>query len=77
MLSAYNILSPANGQPLAIPTQDMVLGIYYLTRPLKNAFGSGKIYSSPEEVIIAIDHGKLSLQAEIKVRIDGKIKQKA
>ena len=73
MLSAYNILSPANGQPLAIPTQDMVLGIYYLTRPLKNAFGSGKIYSSPEEVIIAIDHGKLSLQAEIKVRIDGKM----
>lgn len=73
MLSSYNILSPANGQPLAIPTQDMVLGIYYLTRPLKNALGSGKTYSSPEEVIIAIDHGKLSLQAEIKVRIDGKI----
>ena len=73
MLSAYNILSPANGQPLAIPTQDMVLGIYYLTRPLKNALGSGKVYSSPEEVVIAIDHGKLSLQAEIKVRIDGKM----
>ncbi len=73
MLSSYNILSPANGNPLAVPTQDMVLGIYYLTRPLKNAKGSGKTYASPEEVIIAIDHGKLSLQAEIKVRIDGRI----
>lgn len=73
MLSSYNILSPANGQPLAIPTQDMVLGIYYLTRPLKNALGCGKYYSSPEEVVIAIDHGKLSLQAEIKVRIEDKI----
>ncbi len=73
MLSSYNILSPANGNPLAVPTQDMVLGIYYLTRPLKNAKGSGKVYASPEEVVVAIDHGKLSLQAEIKVRIDGKI----
>ena len=73
MLSSYNILSPANGNPLAVPTQDMVLGIYYLTRPMKNAMGCGKTYASPEEVIIAIDHGKLSLQAEIKVRINGKI----
>lgn len=71
MLSSYNILSPANGHPLAVPTQDMVLGIYYLTRSMKNAKGSGKTYSSPEEVIIAIDHGKLALQAEIRVRIDG------
>ncbi len=73
MLSSYNILSPANGQPLAVPTQDMVLGIYYLTRPIKNAKGSGKVYHSAEEVTIAIDHGKLDIQAEIKVRIDGKI----
>jgi DNA-directed RNA polymerase subunit beta' len=75
MLSSYNILSPAHGKPLAVPTQDMVLGIYYLTRPMRNAKGSGKTYSSPEEVIIAYDQNKLSLHAEIKVRLDGKIVQ--
>jgi DNA-directed RNA polymerase subunit beta' len=73
MLSAYNILSPANGKPLAVPTQDMVLGIYYLTRGMKNAKGCGKTYASPEEVIIAYDQGQLDLHAEIKVRINGKI----
>jgi DNA-directed RNA polymerase subunit beta' len=73
MLSSYNILSPANGRPLAVPTQDMVLGIYYLTRTMRNAKGSGKIYSSPAEVIVAYDQNKLELQAEIKVRIDGQL----
>ena len=67
MLSSYNILSPANGKPLAVPTQDMVLGIYYLTRTMRNAMGSGTVYSSPEEVIVAYDQNKLDLQAEIKV----------
>ncbi|GAB7140212.1 DNA-directed RNA polymerase subunit beta' [Deferribacterales bacterium RsTz2092] len=70
MLSSYNILSPASGNALAVPTQDMVLGVYYLTREMRNANGSGKSYSSPEEVVIAHDHGKLSLQAVIKVRME-------
>lgn len=73
MLSSYNILSPANGKPLAVPTQDMVLGIYYLTRGMKNAKGSGKVFASPDEVIIAYDQGALDLHADIKVRIDNKI----
>ncbi len=73
MLAPYNILSPANGHPLAVPTQDMVLGIYYLTRSMRNGKGSGKIYASSDEVIIAIDHGKLDIYSEIKVRINEKI----
>ncbi len=73
MLSSYNILSPAHGKPLAVPTQDMVLGIYYLTRPMKNAMGCGKTYSSPREVIVAYDQNKLSLHAEINVRMGDRI----
>jgi DNA-directed RNA polymerase subunit beta' len=73
MLSSYNILSPAHGKPLAVPTQDMVLGIYYLTRPMRGAKGAGKVYASPEEVMVAYDQNKLSLHAEIKVRLDGKL----
>ena len=72
MLASYNILSPAHGKPLAVPTQDMVLGIYYLTREMKNAKGSGKTFSGPEEVMIALDHKKVDIHAEIKVRINGK-----
>jgi len=73
MLAPYNILSPANGKPLATPTQDMVLGIYYLSREMRNAKGSGKIFSSPEEVMIALDHKQVDLHAEVKVRIKGKL----
>ncbi|KAA0258479.1 DNA-directed RNA polymerase subunit beta' [Deferribacter autotrophicus] len=73
MLSSYNILSPAHGRPLAVPTQDMVLGCYYLTRGLKNAKGEGKLFASPEEVLIAYDNNAVDIHAEIKVRIDGKI----
>jgi DNA-directed RNA polymerase subunit beta' len=72
MLASYNILSPAHGKPLAVPTQDMVLGIYYLTREMKNAIGAGKTFSSTNEVMIALDHGKVDIHAEIKVRIGGK-----
>ena len=73
MLASYNILSPAHGKPLAVPTQDMVLGIYYITRPMRNCKGEGKSYYGPEEVIIAYDQGKLDLHAMIKVRINGKM----
>lgn len=73
MLSSHNILSPASGKPLAVPTQDMVLGSYYMTRPMKNAKGEGKVFSSQDEVEIAFDHGALDLHAYIKVRIDGKV----
>ncbi|MFQ6113777.1 MAG: DNA-directed RNA polymerase subunit beta', partial [bacterium] len=73
MLSSHNILSPANGRPLAIPSQDIVLGIYYLTKMKVGELGEGLVFSSPEEVLIAHDDGKLALHAKIKVRINGSI----
>jgi DNA-directed RNA polymerase subunit beta' len=73
MLSTNNILSPAHGRPLAIPSQDMVLGCYYLTKPCPGQKGEGRLFSNPDEVVIAHDAGELDLQAPIKVRIDGKM----
>src|SRR5467141_2753977 len=72
MLSANNILSPANGAPIVHPTQDQVLGCYYLTKLKAGDVGEGKNFSSPDEVIIAHNLDKLGLHARIKVRIDGK-----
>ena len=73
MLSTNNILSPANGQPIIVPTQDIVLGIYYMTRAVANQKGDGSVFSSIEEVRYAFDAGALALHAKIKVRIDGEI----
>ncbi|HHW54492.1 MAG: DNA-directed RNA polymerase subunit beta' [bacterium] len=75
MLSAHNILSPANGKPLASPTQDMVLGCYYLTMAREGLKGEGRVFSSPEEAILAYENGALHLQAPIKVRRDGEIQE--
>ena len=72
MMSTNNILSPANGKPIIVPSQDIVLGLYYLTRDRPNVKGSGKALASPEEVRIAYDQGEVALQARIKVRVDGK-----
>ncbi|MFO7865852.1 MAG: DNA-directed RNA polymerase subunit beta' [Candidatus Aminicenantes bacterium] len=71
MLASRNILSPAHGRPLAIPSQDMVLGGYYLTMEKKNQQGEGRIFSSREEVMHALDAGQVSLHARIKVRFKG------
>ena len=71
MMSTNNILSPANGKPIIVPTQDMVLGIYYMTRPREFAKGEGRVFASPEEVRAAYDHGEVELQAKIICRIDG------
>ena len=71
MMSTNNILSPANGKPIIVPSQDIVLGLYYLTRDRPNVKGSGKAMASPEEVRIAYDQGEVALQARIKVRVDG------
>ncbi len=70
MLSSHNILNPANGAPITVPSQDMVLGLYYLTKGRKGEKGEGKLYYSPEEVIIAYNEGKLSKHAIIKVRVN-------
>ncbi len=73
MLSTNNILSPANGQPIIVPTQDIVLGIYYMTRAVRLQKGEGVRFSSIEEVRYAFDAGELDLHARIKVRIDEEI----
>ncbi|MFO7981499.1 MAG: DNA-directed RNA polymerase subunit beta' [Candidatus Aminicenantes bacterium] len=71
MLSTQNILSPANGRPLAIPSQDMVLGCYYLTLLQKEQKGEGRIFSSKEEALIAFENKKIDLHAHIHVRLKG------
>ncbi len=73
MLASHNILSPANGRPLATPSQDMVLGSYYLTKEKSGVKGEGKIFASPEEVVIAYNDDKVDLHAIIKVRINGEL----
>ncbi len=71
MLSAHNILSTKDGKPVAVPTQDMVLGTYYLTIERPGALGEGKIMGNINEALLAYQHKELSLQAKIKVRIPG------
>ncbi len=73
MLSTHNILNPANGAPIAVPSQDMVLGLYYLTKGKKSTKsdpvpGEGMTFYSPEEVIVAYNERKVSKHAHIKVR---------
>ncbi|MCY4418848.1 MAG: DNA-directed RNA polymerase subunit beta' [Cytophagales bacterium] len=74
MLSAHNVLNPANGSPITVPSQDMVLGLYYLTKGKKSTpehpvLGEGLVFSSPKEVIIALQQERLSKHAHIKVRL--------
>jgi len=70
MMSTNNILSPANGKPIIVPTQDIVLGLYYMTRDRLHAKGRARLFSSPAEVRVAYDQGEVDLQAPITVRID-------
>ncbi|MCW5827769.1 MAG: DNA-directed RNA polymerase subunit beta' [Deltaproteobacteria bacterium] len=71
MMSTNNILSPASGKPIIVPTQDIVLGLYYLTRERAYARGEGRVFSSPEEVRMAYDAGEVDLQAAIGLRLAG------
>ena len=73
MMSTNNILSPAHGKPIIVPSQDMVLGIYYMTRERPDAKGEGKIFSSPEEVEMAYSENWVDLHAAIKCRVNGEI----
>lgn len=72
LLATNNILSPANGKPIIIPTQDIVLGIYYMTRSVSGDKGDGRLFSSPREVRAAYDDDAVDLHAKITVRMDGK-----
>jgi len=73
MMSSNNILSPANGNPIIVPSQDIVLGLYYLTVERSFVKGEGRVFSDPEEVICALDADVVSLHARVKVRVDGKL----
>ena len=75
MMSTNNILSPANGKPIINPSQDIVLGIYYLTKAGSADKGEGMIFSDPGEVRSALDAGIVDLHAKIKVRIGGELKE--
>ena len=72
MMSTNNILSPANGRPIIVPSQDIVLGCYYMTRERTFARGTGMRFSGPTDVRAAYDHGAVELQAAIECRVDGK-----
>ena len=80
MLAANNLLKPSDGKPVAVPTNDMVLGSYYLTIERDNQKGEGKVFRDFDEVIMAYDEGYITLHAKIKVRvtkeIDGKLKSR-
>ena len=69
MLSSNNMLSPANGDPVILPSQDIVLGLYYMTREENGRRGEGMVFSDPEEVKLAYETGAVDLHAKVKVRI--------
>jgi DNA-directed RNA polymerase subunit beta' len=73
MLSSHNLLSPQNGDPITIANQEIVLGCYYLTKYRKGDLGEDKVFSSPDEVVIAYNNHRVGLHAKIKVRIKGEI----
>lgn len=70
MLASHNILNPANGAPITVPSQDMVLGLYYITKIRKNSKGAGLVFYGPEEAFIAYNEGKVGIHAPIKVVVD-------
>ncbi len=70
MLQSHNILNPANGAPITVPSQDMVLGLYYITKLRKGAKGEGQIFYGPEEALIAYHDGKVDIHAIVKVLLN-------
>jgi DNA-directed RNA polymerase subunit beta' len=73
MLSANNILSPANGKPLTVPSQDLVLGCYYLTKSKAGAKGEGKVFANADDVVLALESGAIELLSTIKLRYSGRL----
>ena len=73
MLSSNNILSPAHGAPIAIPSQDMVLGLYYLTKAVPGTKGEGKKFASIDDVLIALEMGEVETLTPIKLRYTGRV----
>lgn len=73
MVTSRNLLSPASGEPIVAPSQDMILGCYYLTQVADDAKGTGQVFASPYDLEQAYDAGAVDLRALVKVRLDGKI----
>jgi len=73
MLASHNILNPSNGSPITVPSQDMVLGLYYITKERAGAKGEGLKFYSPEEARIALNEGRVDMHAKVSVRIDDKL----
>jgi DNA-directed RNA polymerase subunit beta' len=73
MLSSQNILSPSNGQPVAVPTQDVVLGCYYLTKAKHGTRGEGRVFGAPEEVFLALASGEVETLTPIRIRLSGPV----
>ena len=73
MLSSHNILHPAHGRPIAIPSQEMILGCYYLTRPRDNEIGAGTIIGSYDEAKLSYVNDKIALHAKVKFRLNGEL----
>jgi DNA-directed RNA polymerase subunit beta' len=73
MLASNNILSPAHGSPIAVPTQDMVLGLYYLTKSRAGSKGEGRTFASIDDVLIALEMGEVETLSPIKLRYTGKV----
>ncbi len=74
MMSTNNILAPASGEPIIVPTQDVILGLYYMTRETINGRGEGMVFSNPEEVMRAYRNGDAELHARVKVRLNETIR---
>ena len=70
MLGSHNVLNPANGAPITVPSQDMVLGLYYITKPRKGVKGEGRVFYGPEEAIIAYNEKQADLHAVVKCLVD-------
>ena len=73
MLGSHNILDPANGNPITVPSQDMILGLYYITKERPGAKGEGLSFYSEEEAIIALNEGTVDIHAGVQVRINGNL----
>ncbi len=73
MMSSNNVLSPANGAPIAVPSQDIVLGCYYLTKSKAGAKGEGRAFGNPEDVVLALEAGELETLTPIRLRYTGSL----
>src|SRR5664280_624723 len=73
MLASHNILSPASGHPITVPTQDMVLGLYYLTKAKKGGKGEGRVFANTEEILMALEAKEVETLSPIRLRYTGKV----